>query len=147
MRVWCCLMCLLCGIQTGWDRISIPTPVFVKTAPQEEYVFGDKVVIALSSDELKNEAEELRKVIKDRTGKEAEIVRGGKILRGTVCLKVDAAVADEEGYELTVNASDVCITGKTAAGVFLRHTDVRPASGGRRGKPFVYFCRRCDDYG
>ena len=31
---------------------------------------------------------------------------------------MDAAVADEEGYELTVNASDVCITGKTAVGVF-----------------------------
>ncbi len=118
MRVWCCLMCLLCGIQMGWGQNLIPHPVFVKTAPQEEYVFGDKVVIALSSDELKNEAEELRKVIKDRTGKEVEIVRGGKILRGTVCLKVDAAVADEEGYELTVNASDVCITGKTAVGVF-----------------------------
>lgn len=118
MRVWCCLMCLLCGIQTGWGQNLIPHPVFVKTAPQEEYVFGDKVVIALSSDELKNEAEELWKVIKDRTGKEAEIVRGGKKLRGAVCLKVDAAVADEEGYELTVNASDICITGKTAAGVF-----------------------------
>lgn len=33
MRVWCCLMCLLCGIQMGWGQNLIPHPVFVKTAP------------------------------------------------------------------------------------------------------------------
>lgn len=118
MRVWCCLLCLLCGIQTGWGQNLIPHPVCIEAVPQEEYVFGEKVVIAIPSGGLKNEAEELRRVIKDRTGKDSEIVRGDKIPLRAVCLKLDAALTAAEGYELTVNASEVCIAGKTAAGVF-----------------------------
>lgn len=118
MRVWCCLLCLLCGIETGWGQNLIPHPVRIEAVPQEEYVFGEKVMIVLSSDELKNEAEELRRVIKDRTGKDSEIVRGDKIPLRAICLKLDAGLNDTEGYELAVNASEICITGKTAAGVF-----------------------------
>ncbi|WP_251620407.1 beta-N-acetylhexosaminidase [Odoribacter lunatus] len=118
MKGWCWLLCLLCGIQMGRGQALIPCPVDVKALPQEEYVFGDKVVIALLSEGLENEAEELRQVVKDRTGREPEIVRSGKMPNGAVCLKLDAGLSETERYELTVNSSNVCIAGKTAAGVF-----------------------------
>ncbi|MCM1031493.1 MAG: beta-N-acetylhexosaminidase [Oscillibacter sp.] len=118
MKAWCCLLCLLCGIQTGWGQNLVPHPVSIQAVPRQEYVFGDRVVIALPSDGLTDEAEALQRVIKDRTGKEAGIVRGGKRPKGAVCLKLDTAVEDAEGYELAVNASGVSIAGKTAAGVF-----------------------------
>ncbi len=118
MKRWFGLLCLLCGIQTGWGQNLIPYPVSVKTVLHEVYVFGDKVTIALSSDELKYEAEVLQQVIKERTGRETEIVRSDKRPRGAFCLKLDAGIADSEGYELAVTASGVRIAGKTAAGVF-----------------------------
>ncbi len=118
MKGWFWLLCLLCAVQWGRGQALIPCPADVKVFPQEEYVFGDKMVIALLSEGLENEAEELRQVVKDRTGREPEIVRGGKRFKGALCLKLDTVVADAEGYELTVNSSDVCIAGKTAAGVF-----------------------------
>lgn len=121
MKRRCCLLCLLClfcGVLPGRGQSLIPCPAEIQTLPQEKYVFGDRVVIALSSEGLENEAEELRKVVKDRTGRESGIVRDGSMPEGALCLQLDTGLADAEGYELTVNSSNVCIMGKTAAGVF-----------------------------
>lgn len=118
MKRWFCILCLLGGIQMGWGQNVIPYPNQITPVSQEEYVFKEKPVIAFSSDVLKHEAEELRKVIKERTGKEAEVVQGKKAGKGAIHLKLDAGIADSEGYELSVNSSEICITGKTAAGVF-----------------------------
>lgn len=63
---------------------------------------------------LENEAAEARRLLRDRTGHEADRRDAAALLS----LQFDSSLTDDEGYTLDATAGGVRIAGRTAAGVF-----------------------------
>lgn len=110
---------LLLGNQYIFSQCPvIPLPLSVTEEQGGEYRFRERETIVLVSDNLENEALELQRVLKHRTGRESGLMRSRAPKTQAINLVLDREVTDDEGYRLRICPEAITITGKTAAGVF-----------------------------
>lgn len=94
------------------EEALVPIPAEMSVAKNAEVLAVKRNWIVKAPKSLANEVERANEMLAGRglnVGK-----RGAAVLQ----LAIDASVAEEEGYVLTVNEKGVSITGRTATGVF-----------------------------
>lgn len=113
---WVISFCLI-G-ESGIAQNFLPAPLSVRKNGRWKYEFSWKEKITVLDTCLGNEAEVLKRVLKKRTGREAEINVSSRKVNSGLVLRLDPSVQHPEGYRLSVSPGEIVITGKTPAGVF-----------------------------
>jgi hexosaminidase len=104
----------------------VPAPVSIKEM-SGSFVFSKKSKIILSSltNENKLAADFLASLVKNPTGFDIPVAEGTKAASGSVFMSIDTAVANKEGYVLTVNSQKIIIKAQTAVGLFYAVQTIR----------------------
>jgi hexosaminidase len=97
----------------------IPAPVSM-TMLSGNFMFSEKtrIIIPALDSETRLAADFLSRLVKGPTGLTPEVIQSAKPIRGSVFMKLDTAVKNDEGYILTVIPKQITIQAKTAVGFF-----------------------------
>ena len=126
LKVWaiclltagCLMACAPQETQTGNLNV-IPLPQEVTENPSSApFVIKPSTTIVYeeSNEKLASTARLLADYIKEVTG--TEVKTGGQASKNCIILKVDPSMTHKEGYDLSITADAVTVTGATEAGVF-----------------------------
>lgn len=101
------------------DRNIVPAPL--QTVPGKEkagFNFTPATRIVTVAPGLASEAGELQRMVLHRTGMEIPVTEGKPLKKAAIHLVLSDDIEGEEGYRLEVDAKNITITGKTAAGIY-----------------------------
>jgi hexosaminidase len=123
---------LLTGCKTGstTDKENvysiIPAPLSIKELPGN-FVFGEKSKIILSAltSETRLAADFLALLINNPTGLNIPVETGTKAGSGSVIMLLDTAIANNEGYNLTISRKRIIVRAKNAVGLFYAVQTIR----------------------
>jgi len=101
-------------VNTAQEYPIIPKPVVMEIATGKFLVDARTRIFGESS--LKKEGEFLAELLSSVSKKKIQFSSVG--LKGSIELKLDATIENEEGYELSVASNKIIISGKTSKGVF-----------------------------
>ena len=126
------IMVLLSGCKTdtlpGNENIYpiIPAPVSIKELPGK-FVFNknSKIILSPLNDENRLAADFLASLVANPTGLKIPVIEGTISSRGSVLMSVDSAVANSEGYILSVKPGKILVKARTAAGLFYAVETIR----------------------
>jgi hexosaminidase len=137
----CLMACAPQETQTGNLNV-IPLPQEVTENPSSApFVIKPSTTIVYeeSNEKLASTARLLADYIKEVTG--TEVKTGGQASKNCIILKVDPSMTHKEGYDLSITADAVTVTGATEAGV--RLSDHPQGTANYRGQSTGFAaCRR-----
>ena len=96
----------------------IPVPSRITSTDKGKYNFDSTEKIYISDCSLQNEAHELQKILRQRTGYPSEISLTHKKQHKNIVLQIDTTLSHPEAYRLIITPQAICISGKKAAGIF-----------------------------
>ncbi len=96
----------------------IPVPSRITSTDKGKYNFDSTEKIYISDCSLQNEAHELQKILRQRTGYPSEISLTDKKQHKNIVLQIDTTLSHPEAYRLIITPQAICISGKKAAGIF-----------------------------
>lgn len=95
------------------DYQIIPKPVSIETKTGRFLVDGNTKVAGVS--ELKNEGDYLATMLSNASGSDIKFTSDAS---GSIEIKLDSSIENNEGYHLSVAYDKIVISGKTATGIF-----------------------------
>lgn len=107
----------LVSVFSASAQFLIPAPLKVISNSKGTYSFQPQEKIYISDSILQPEAQELQRILKQRTERKATICITPSPKKN-LCLFLDKTLKDDEGYHLTVNTHKIRIAAKTPAGIF-----------------------------
>jgi hexosaminidase len=126
------IIVLLSGCKTdsfpGDENIYaiVPAPLSLKEIPGK-FVFNknSKIILSSLNDENRLAADFLALLIANPTGMKIPVIEGTRASKGSVFMSIDTAVANNEGYHLSVESGKILIKARTAAGLFYAVQTIR----------------------
>ena len=102
------------AVNSDKDYAIIPKPMSTEMATGKFLI--DSYTKVVGDVSLEKEGQLLAEMLAAATNENIEFSTEGK--NGNIILKLDPAIENEEGYELSVKYDEIVITGKTSKGVF-----------------------------
>jgi hexosaminidase len=98
----------------------IPAPAFIKEMPGR-FVFNSKskIILSVSDGETRLAADLLSRLVAGPTGYTMSVKEGKRPVNGSVFMKIDTAIANKEGYSVSVSASKIIVNAGSSAGLFM----------------------------
>ena len=103
--------------QGNLNVIPLPQEIMEDTTAKPFVINSSTTIVYEEGNEkLASTARLLAEYIKEVTG--TEVKTGGQASKNCIILKVDPSMTHKEGYDLSITADAVTVTGATEAGVF-----------------------------
>ena len=97
----------------------IPVPSRMTSTDKGKYNFDSTEKIYISDCSLQNEAHELQKILRQRTGYSSEISLTDKKQHKNIVLQIDTTLSHPEAYRLIITPQAICISGKKLPEYFM----------------------------